>query len=201
MMSVFLLLIDWRNVPKQNYMKKIYLKLASVILALVIFSLLLPVTFGGDPGLTGQILEDKERYFHRLKNLRARDPDNPEWSYQLGNLYYSLDMENDAIKEYRRTLKLAPNHAFAKWFLSKVLESRGYYEEAFWLVRELIRKHKQIPELYDRAGEILLKMKQKTAAQEYFARYDELKYDEVRGEDPVKTRSNPNAGSWKEYFY
>ncbi|MGM0600466.1 MAG: tetratricopeptide repeat protein [Candidatus Rifleibacteriota bacterium] len=182
-------------------MKNIYIKLASVLFALVIITLLLPVTFGGDPGLTGQILEDKERYFHRLKDMRAKDPQNPEWSYQLGNLYYSLEMENDAIKEYRRTLKLDPEHAFAKWFLSKVLESRGYYEEAFWLVRELIRKHNQIPELYDRAGEILIKMEQNTAAREYFARYDELKFGEVRGEDPVKTKTRPTAGSWKEYFY
>lgn len=162
---------------------------------------MLPLTYGGDPGITGIIVRDRERYYHRLKDMRAKDPGNPEISYQIANLYYSLEMRDEAIKEYRRTLKLQPEHEFAKWFLSKLLESKGYYDEAFWLVRELIEKHRRTPALYDRAGEILLKMNQSDAAKEYFARYDELKFGERVGSDPVKTLTNPKAGAWKKFYF
>ncbi|GEM_PF-732758 len=182
-------------------MKKKFLSLFAVITAAMLLFFTLPNTYGGDPGTTGINVKDRERYYHRLKDMRTKDPKNPELSYQIANLYYSLEMEDEAIKEYRRTLELKPDHEFAQWFLSKVLESKGYYEEAFWLVRELIEKHRRIPALYDRAGELLVKMDKRDAAKEYFARFDELKYGERVGAEPVKTLSHPRAGAWKEYFY
>lgn len=182
-------------------MKNIFQKTCAILLALSLFLVLLPYSYGGDPGIAGKIVKNRERYFHRLKDMRAKDPGNPELSYQIGNLYYSLEMENEAIKEYRRTLKLKPNHAFAQWFLSKVLESKGYFDEAFWIVRDLIGRHQKIPALYDRAGELLLKMDQADAAKEYFARCDELTYGEVRGADPMPSVTSPKRGKWKEFFY
>lgn len=182
-------------------MKKKIISMVAVCAALIIFVWALPLTYGGDPGISGLIVKNPERYYHRLKDMRAKDPENAELSYQIANLYYSLQMEDEAIKEYRRTLKLKPEHEFAKWFLSKLLESKGYYDEAFWMVRELIQKHPRIPNLYDRAGELLVKMNQKDSAKEYFARYDELMFGERVGADPVKTLTMPKAGAWKEYFY
>jgi tetratricopeptide (TPR) repeat protein len=182
-------------------MNNLFTKSIAIFSAVLLLVLLLPYSYGGDPGVTGIIVKDRERYYHRLKDMRAKDPTNPELSYQIANLYYSLEMEDEAIKEYRRTLKLKPDHDFAKWFLSRLLESKGYYDEAFWLVRDLIEKHQRTAKLYDRAGEILLKMNQKDTAKEYFARYDELKYGEMNGAKPVKTLTNPKAGAWREYFY
>jgi tetratricopeptide (TPR) repeat protein len=182
-------------------MKTLNRVILAFVPAVALFVMLLPYSYSGDPGITGLIVKDRERYYHRLKHMRSQDPDNPEISYQIANLYYSLEMEDEAINEYRRTLRLKPDHSFAKWFLSKVLESKGYYEEAFWLVRDLIDRHSQAPGLYDRAGELLVKMDQRQSAKEYFARYDELKYQEVAGAEPVKTLTNPKAGKWKEYLY
>lgn len=182
-------------------MKRKILSIFAVIFAISVVLAWLPNTYGGDPGLTGIIVKDPERYYHRLKDMRSKDPDNPELSYQIANLYYSWKMEDEAIREYRRTLKLKPDHEFAQWFLSKLLESKGYYDEAFWLVRELIEKHRTIARFYDRAGELLLKMDQRDAAKEYFARCDELMYGERVGALPAKTLTDPSAGEWKKAFY
>jgi tetratricopeptide (TPR) repeat protein len=163
--------------------------------------LALPYSYSGDPGIIKIQVKDRERYFHRLRAMRAQDPENAEISYQIANLFYSLEMIDEAIFEYRRTLKLEPEHSYAKWFLSKALENKGYYEDAFWLVRELIEENNQVARLYNRAGELLVKMNKRDSANEYFARFDELKYGEVAGEKPVKTETHPKAGAWKEYFY
>lgn len=176
-------------------------KLLASAAALLLVVAFLPYSYSGDPGITGSIVRDRERYYHRLKDMRAKDPQNAELSYRIANLYYSLKMEDEAIKEYRRTLKVNPEHEYAKWFLSKVLVSKGYLEEAFWLVRELIDKHRESAELYSSAGEILVKMDQADAAREYFNRYDELKYGEKDGSKAIKTRSQPTAGDWKKMFY
>lgn len=176
-------------------------KLLALIPAVIILLLTLPYSYGGDPGITGAIVKDRERYYHRLKDMRAKDPENPELSYRIGNLYYSLQMEDEAIKEYRRTLRLKPDHDYAKWFLSRVLVSKGYLEEAFWLVRELIDLHKKSAELYSYAGEILVKMDETQAAKEYFNRYDEIKFGEKDGSKPIRSFSSPTRGTWKEYFY
>ncbi|GAB4270109.1 MAG: hypothetical protein Kow0029_06640 [Candidatus Rifleibacteriota bacterium] len=182
-------------------MKKLVKKALAFGFAVVLLLLLLPYTYGGDPGITGNIVRERERYYHRLKDMRAKDPTNPELSYQIANLYYSLEMEDEAIKEYRRTLELKPDHAFAQWFLSKLLESKGYYDEAFWLIRNLITRHKNLAVLYYRAGELLTKMNQEDAAKEYFARCDEIKFGERNGADAMKTLTKPNMGAWKKYFY
>lgn len=176
-------------------------KLLALIPALLLLISFLPYSYGGDPGITGAMVKDRERYFHRLKDMRAKDPENAELSYRIANLYYSLQMEDEAIKEYRRTLRVKPDHGYAKWFLSKVLVSKGYLDEAFWLVRDLIAQHKESPELYACAGEILVKMDQTDAAKEYFNRFDELKYGEKDGSQPIFAHSQPTRGNWKNFFY
>lgn len=153
--------------------------MARLILMLTAFAFLVSafsVLLAGDPGITGEVNVDRERYLQRLKFMRMKRPDNPEYSYQIGNLYYSLQMEDEAIKEYRRTLRLDAYHPGAKWFLSHVLESKGYFDEAFRLTRELMDQRPEDPELYYWAGEILLKLDENELAKEYFARVDELKF-------------------------
>jgi TPP-dependent indolepyruvate ferredoxin oxidoreductase alpha subunit len=81
-------------------------KILAFAAAITVLVLGLPIIYGGDPGITGAIVKDRERYYHRLKDMRAKDPENPELSYRIANLYYSLQMEDEAIKEYRRTLRL-----------------------------------------------------------------------------------------------
>lgn len=151
-------------------------KFISISTALAIIIILFPTLHGKDVSLTGIRVRDNERYYHRLKEMRRKNPQDPELSYQLGNLYYSLQMEDEAIKEYKRTLKNNPQHSYAKYFLSKLLVNKGYYEEAFWLVRDLISRHQGNPSLYLMAGNILVKMDQKKSASEYFAKHSELTF-------------------------
>ncbi|OGK09126.1 MAG: hypothetical protein A2W80_13390 [Candidatus Riflebacteria bacterium GWC2_50_8] len=176
-------------------------KILTFVAATLVVVSMFPSLYSGDPGITGLIVKDRERYYHRLKDMRVKDPQNAELSYQIANLYYSLEMEDEAIKEYRRTLSIKPDHSPAKWFLARVLVSKGYLEEAFWHIRDLISANGENPELYARAGEILVKMDQHEVAKEYFNRYDELKYGEKNGADPVPSHTKPNRGAWKEYFY
>lgn len=145
-------------------------------LAAIAFAVSLPILYSGDLDLPGIIVKDRERYYHRLKNMRKNDPKNPEISYQIANLYYSLEMYNEAIFEYRRTLKLKSDYNNAKWFLAESLIEKGYFEEAFWLVRDLITLYPKNDYLYEKAGEILDKMDQREAAKEYYSRCDSLRY-------------------------
>ena len=176
-------------------------KLISILAALTLFAILLPYTYGGDPGTVYIGIKDSERYYHRLKNMRKNEPDNPEISYKIANYYYGKEMTDKAIEEYKRTIKLDPNHQDAKWFLSRCLITKGYYEDAFWIVRDLIDKNKQDPELYYDAGDILVKMGEHAASREYFNKVDELKYGEEDGSKPIASLTKPNRGSWKQYFY
>lgn len=128
-----------------------------------------------DKGYPGLESSDPERYYHRLKSLRMKRPNDPEHTFRVANLLYSWKMEDEAIYEYRRCLKIDPNHLNAKWFLSHLLFSKGYYDEAFRHARDIMDKKPDDPEIYYWTGEILLKLDQSQAASEYFARYDELK--------------------------
>lgn len=138
-----------------------------------------------------QYCKSPERYYHRLKNLRRNNPNDPQASYQIANLYYSLNMTDEAIKEYKRTLKLSSEHQEAKWFLAKLLAQKNYFEEAFWLVRSLIEKHASTPQLYLAAAKLLDKMGETNAAKEYYNKYDELQYGEQDGSQPPKVYSLP----------
>lgn len=175
-------------------------KILAIVAAVILLMALLPNTYGGDPGSAMIGIKDSERYYHRLKNMRKNDPDNPEISYKLANYYYAREMFDKAIEEYRRVLKLDAGHQQAKWFLSQCLKEKGYFEEAFWLVRDLIDKNKKDPDLYDEAGEILVKMGEVVASREYFNKVDELKYGEVDGSKPMHLFSRPNRDMWKELY-
>lgn len=176
------------------------IKILVILVSVFAVGMYFPTTYG-DPGVTGMIVNNPNRYFHRLKQMRAKDKDNPELSYQIANLYYSLQMEDEAIKEYRRTLKLSPDNFNAKWFLSKLLVSKGYLEEAFWLVREMITARSNNTQLYLMAGDILSKMDKTNAAKEYYDRYDELMYGEKVGKNNIHAKTAPNRGNWRKYFY
>ena len=176
-------------------------KILAIAAAITFIVALLPYTYGGDPGSAMIGVKDAERYYHRLKNMRKNDPDNPGISYKIANFYYARDMVDKAIEEYRRVLKLDAGHQQAKWFLSQCLKEKGYFEESFWLIRDLIDKNKRDPELYDEAGEILVKMGEVAASREYFDKVDELKFGEKDGSKAISAFTKPHRGSWKEYFY
>ena len=53
-------------------------KVISIIAAIILLTALLPNTYGGDPGTVFIGVKDSERYYHRLKNMRRNEPDNPE---------------------------------------------------------------------------------------------------------------------------
>jgi tetratricopeptide (TPR) repeat protein len=163
--------------------KPVFLLVAVFAFAVFGFS---PPGRSGYPGLESK---DPERYYQRLKDLRTKRPNDPENTYRIANVYYSLQMEDEAIKEYRRVLKLDPNHDNAKWFLSHLLYSKGYYDEAFRLTESLITKTPLDADLYYWAGEILEKLEQYDTAKQYFTRCDELKFPEREGYSPPARRS------------
>lgn len=173
-------------------------KIIILVFMAMAFIATMPTTYSRNSPSTRIEVRDAQRYFLRLKNLRAKEPNNEELSYEIGNYYYSIKSYDEAIKEYRRTLKINPEHEYAKWFLSKALVEKKYYDEAFTLVRDLIIKHKKQPELYDYAGEILLKMDKPKIADEYFAKCDQLLYG---SSGPTKLLTKPNRGDWQKYFY
>jgi len=142
--------------------------------------------FSDSSSLPGVESSDPERYFQRIKHIRSQRPKDPENTYRIANLYYSWKMEDEAIKEYRRCLKLDPNHLEAKWFLSHLLYNKGYFDEAFRLSREIMERKPQDPEIYYWAGEILLMLDQEEIAREYFSKADELKFPDR--EPPTKQK-------------
>ncbi|MBF0406402.1 MAG: tetratricopeptide repeat protein [Candidatus Riflebacteria bacterium] len=127
-----------------------------------------------DGNITGVDVVDRERMLHRLKLIRMKRPGDHLTTYKIANIYYSLQMEDEAIKEYRRCLREKPDFPHAKWFLSKVLESKGYFDEAFKLARELLEEFPENYRYYYRAGEILVRLEKPAIAKEYFKRCDDL---------------------------
>jgi tetratricopeptide (TPR) repeat protein len=176
-------------------------KILAFFLPMLFFIFSTPYIYSGDPPSSRMEVKNSERYFLRLRSMRIKEPNNAELSYELGNYHFSLKSYDEAIKEYRRTLKIKPEHDYAKWFLSKALMAKGYNDEAFWLVRDLIIKHKNRPELYEYAGEILIKLDQINTAKEYFAKSEELLYNKKDGEISVKSLTKPNMGGWEKYFF
>ena len=152
-------------------MKKTFIKWGFIGLLFLIMPL--SVIFGKN-GLPGVESKDPERFYQRMKFVRMKRPDDVQNTLQIANLYYSWKMEDEAIKEYRRCLKVDPANLDAKWFLSHLLYNKGYFEEAFRLTREIMDKRTEDPEVYYWAGEILLKLDQRATAKEYFSRVDEL---------------------------
>ena len=75
-----------------------------------------------------------------------------------------------------------PEHLESKWFLSHVLMSKGYLDEAFRLAREIMERKPEDPEIYYWAGEILVKLNQQNIAREYFSRCDELLLEQKTSE-------------------
>ncbi|MBF0544443.1 MAG: hypothetical protein HQM08_08415 [Candidatus Riflebacteria bacterium] len=157
----------------KNYYYKIF-KLFFLVLFFFIFSSFFEKNFATDGKITEIEVKDRERMLQRLKSIRFKRPDDYLTTYKIGNLYFSLQMEDEAIKEYRRCLKLKPDFPAAKWFLIQVLISKGYLDEPFKLTRELIEKDPLNYKYYDLAGNILVKLDQREVAKEYFKRSDEL---------------------------
>ncbi|NLM16300.1 MAG: hypothetical protein GX221_01090 [Candidatus Riflebacteria bacterium] len=156
-------------------------RLTAVLSALFVLACFLPVLEGSEVFRVMMPSKNKERYYQRLRNMRLNSPENPELSYQLANFFYAEKMYDVAVEEYRRVLKLSPEHAGAKYFLSESLLKMKYYEEAFWLVRDLISNDKENAELYYKAGEILEKMGEHMAAKQYFKKSDELVFGDIPG--------------------
>jgi tetratricopeptide (TPR) repeat protein len=141
-----------------------------------------------EKGLPGVEIRDPERYYHRLKALRMRRPDDAHYTYLIGNYYNSLQMQDEAIKEFRRCLKVDPGHIEAKRNLSRLLLDKGYPEEAFRHARDIMDKTPEDPEIFYFAGEILLKLEERELAREYFARVDELMRNRQAGPVPGPAR-------------
>lgn len=177
-------------------------RILALIVAFAVLALFFPIIHSQDVTITGIETDSPARYYQRLKNLRRNDPDNFELTYQIANYYYSLGMEDQAIHEYRRVLEMQPAHSYARYYLSRLLISKGYFEDAFWLVRELITRHPSNPSFYQYAGEILQKMDQHIAAREYFDRYNELMFAKRGLTEGITIRSRPtNRGQWRGLFY
>ena len=175
-------------------------KILAFFVVLIAFIGFMPKTFCSDPPSVRIEVRDSTRYYMRLKNLKQREPENAEIVYELANYHYSIKNINEAIREYKRVLQLKPEHENAKYFLSKCYVIKGYYDDAFWLVRDLILKHKKEADLYEYAGEILLKMDEHAVAQEYFSKCDELLLDK-KGNEMLPAQTKPNRDNWKKYYY
>lgn len=119
----------------------------------------------------GVEISNSTKYYLRLKDIRAKASSNVELTYQIGNYYFSKRMYDDAIKEYRRCLKLIPNHENAKYFLSLSLLHKGYLDEAFIHVRDLIDINPNSPEYYKLAGDILERMNLSEYAKDYYNKW------------------------------
>ena len=172
----------------------------AIFSALLIVSAYMPILFCADPPSVRLEVRDSTGYYMRLKNLKQREPNNAEIVYELANYQYSIENINEAIREYKRVLEINPEHINAKYFLSKCLVRKGYYEDAFWNVRDLLVRDKKNPELYEFAGEILMKMEEYGAAKQYFSKCDELVLKK-KGNEPLKALTKPHRDEWKKYFY
>jgi predicted Zn-dependent protease len=67
----------------------------------------------------------------------------PEFHYDLGLAYYSLNQTKDAKPELEETLRLAPNLDRAQYLLAACIATEGDYAKAVEIFRKLVKDHPQ----------------------------------------------------------
>jgi len=74
-----------------------------------------------------------------LKKARDADSEEPETHYRLGLAFSSLDMVNNALLEYERTIALKPSHTNAMNDRGWILYNQGKKDEAIAQWREVMK--------------------------------------------------------------
>lgn len=138
-------------------------------------------------------LQSRERYHHRLRFLRLKRPQSAQIHYQQANLMRAEGMLDDAIAAYRRCLERDKTHPQARWFLALTLADKGYRDQAFTMVRELIEEYPDDPALYERAALLLDALGQPSAARDYYDRWADL-VDHADPDHPGRVMPRPGAG-------
>ncbi len=73
----------------------------------------------------------------QFEKLRAANPRDPSFAFQIGLLYYRDNRKDNALEAWRQAVLLFPNYSNARWYLSLVYEERGDLAAALNQVEEI----------------------------------------------------------------
>jgi cytochrome c-type biogenesis protein CcmH/NrfG len=74
-----------------------------------------------------------------LEQLAAREPQNPEYPIQIGNLYYDAGEYSKAVDYYQRSLKLRPRDPNVETDLATCLHYLGQEDKALEILDNVLR--------------------------------------------------------------
>jgi len=73
----------------------------------------------------------------QLEKLRASNPRDPSFVFQLGLLYYRNNQKDAAFSAWQQAVALFPDYSNARWYLSFIYEERGDLASALAQVKEI----------------------------------------------------------------
>ena len=112
------------------------------------------------------------------KMLRA-DPENPLRHDAVAGLYLDAGMFDEAIAEYRQSLRLNPVSAPTQYNLGFALSARGRRDEAMSAFQEALRLDPDYAQAHNNLGALLQVSGQPDAALEHYQRAATLRPDNV----------------------
>jgi len=119
--------------------------------------------------LEGQKKFDRPEMLYQL--LLKADPDNTEYLYNQGVMYYDEERYDEAEKCFRKVIQLSPDHADAYNTLGYMFAERGInLDEAMTLIKKAIYLRPGAGYMIDSLGWVYFKKKQYDIALKYLLR-------------------------------
>jgi len=104
----------------------------------------------------------------------------------LGNIYLDRNIEQTAIKYFKKSLEFNPRNEGLAYNLGEMLFSAGNNREAVVYFKNAAEIDPAWPDPYLKLGYVYSKMEDYSQAREYFSKFLELKPDDSRAEE-IKT--------------
>ncbi len=90
-----------------------------------------------------------------VTSLAVAEPDQAGWHYYLANVYGRGGLTDRAMDEYRRVIRIRPNHALAHNRLGNALLAEGKTDEAIWYLTAAIQLSPRYADAHDSLGTAL----------------------------------------------
>lgn len=113
----------------------------------------------GDPALNDKPDIDASRRIEALEQLSAKDPRNPEYLTQVGNIYYDSGDYEKAAEAYQKSLEIRPGDPNVETDLATCFHHLGRQDQALEILDGVLRNNPNFPQALFNKGIVLARGK------------------------------------------